>query len=399
MAAWNTVKLSDVCEIQRGGSPRPIDKFITDDENGINWIKIGDVAEGAKYITETRERIKPEGVRSSREVGHGDFLLSNSMSFGRPYILRTSGCIHDGWLVLRYDKNKLTEDFLYHVLSSGFVYAQFVKFAVGAVVKNLNSEVVRQVLIPLPPISEQRRIAAILDQVDTLRAKRREALAQLDSLTQSIFIEMFGDPAHNSMGWVRKPLVSLCESTDDIKCGPFGTQLAKSEFTTEGIPLWGIKNVNASFKLPTHEFLAPRTAERLKQYSIEEGDIVMTRKGTVGNCAVYPKGFPFSIMHSDLLRLRVSREKCEPRFLTHQLHHSRDVERQLVLISGGAVMPGINVTKLKNLEVQVPPLSLQIEFSNRLDTLERLKVTHSSSLYELDTLFASLQHRAFRGEL
>ena len=108
---WSKKKLGEVCVIERGGSPRPIDAFLTDTEDGVNWIKIGDATSGSKYITSTKEKIKPEGVRKSRMVYKGDFILSNSMSFGRPYILGIDGCIHDGWLVLRDIKNTFTEYF------------------------------------------------------------------------------------------------------------------------------------------------------------------------------------------------------------------------------------------------------------------------------------------------
>jgi type I restriction enzyme, S subunit len=170
-APWQTATLGDLCNVERGGSPRPIDQFITDEEDGVNWIKIGDVAEGAKYIWRTQEKIRPDGALRSRTVAPGDFLLTNSMSFGRPYISRTTGCIHDGWLRLQYNKKLLTEDYLYHALSSRAVCSQFTKFASGAVVKNLNSDVVKRVTIPLPPLSDQRRIAAILDQADALRGQ------------------------------------------------------------------------------------------------------------------------------------------------------------------------------------------------------------------------------------
>src|SRR5690349_8394425 len=100
MSEWPLVALGDVFEIGRGGSPRPIDAFLTGDPEGVNWIMISDASEGSKYITQTKKRIRPEGAKRSRTVKPGDFLLTNSMSFGRPYIMRTSGCIHDGWLVL-----------------------------------------------------------------------------------------------------------------------------------------------------------------------------------------------------------------------------------------------------------------------------------------------------------
>jgi type I restriction enzyme S subunit len=399
MSGWPAVTLGDIFEIARGGSPRPIDDFVTDNPDGINWITITDASEGSKYITQTKRRIRPEGAQRSREVRPGDFLLTNSMSFGRPYIMRTSGCIHDGWLVLSPRRGDVDADFFYHLLGSKRVYSEFERRAAGATVKNLNIDLVKTVTVPFPPLPEQRRIAEVLDRAEALRAKRRAALAQLDTLTQSIFLDMFGDPATNPKGWPRVQLVGLCVSADDIKCGPFGTQLAKSEYTATGVPLWGIKNVNAMFELPTSEFVDLPTAKRLSQYSIEPYDIVMTRKGTVGNCAVYPTQFATGIMHSDLLRLRVSLTVCEPIFLAHQLHYSRDVERQLALISGGAVMPGINVTKLKSLEVLIPPVSFQREFALRVAAVEELRVANRGSLGELEVLFASLQHRAFRGEL
>lgn len=289
--------------------------------------------------------------------------------------------------------------FLCWWLNSPISKEKFIGQMGGAAIKRLTLAKIKRFEIPLPPLAEQRRIAEVLDKAEALRAKRRDALAQLDSLTQSLFLDLFGDPAFNERKWTRSPLSGVCRSPDHIKCGPFGTQLSRDEFKTEGVPLWGIKNVNKLFELPTHEFLEPRTAKRLIQYSIEPGDIVMTRKGTVGNCAVYPSNLPLGIMHSDLLRLRVNPETCDPIFLTHQLHYSRDVEGQLALISGGAVMPGINVTRLKNLEVLLPPLSLQREFARRVAAVEKLKTAQRTALAESDALFASLQHRAFRGKL
>jgi type I restriction enzyme S subunit len=294
---------------------------------------------------------------------------------------------------------RLHNRYFVHRLMADHQAGRLDDYLTGATIKHFTGQDLARYKFPLPPLAEQRWIAKVLDRAEALRAKRRAALAQLDSLTQSLFLDLFGDPAFNQRQFQRVRLTDACHTPDDIKCGPFGTQLAKDEFTSEGVPLWGIKNVNSKFELQTEEFLERRTAKRLAQYSIKAGDIVMTRKGTVGNCAVYPTIFPDGIMHSDLLRVRVSRAKCEPAFLAHQLHHSRDVERQLALISGGAVMPGINVTKLKELEVVIPPLPLQQKFARRISAVEKLMAAQRASLAELDALFASLQHRAFRGEL
>ncbi len=161
---WEKVKIGDVCDIARGGSPRPIEKFITDDSNGINWIKIGDAEERSKYITKTKEKIIPEGMNKSRFVKEGDFILSNSMSFGRPYIMKTSGCIHDGWLLLRQKDQNLMKDYLYYILSSDFVYRQFSETATGGVVNNLNSQIVSNTTIFLPSLEEQKAIVAQIEQ-------------------------------------------------------------------------------------------------------------------------------------------------------------------------------------------------------------------------------------------
>ena len=204
MAKWNYVKIGDVCTVERGGSPRPIDKFITDDPNGINWIKIGDTTD-SMYITETAQKIIPEGMKKSRYVQPGDFLLSNSMSFGRPYILKIDGCIHDGWLVLRDNGGVFDKRFLYYYLSSPSTYQKFKNMAVGGVVNNLNSDMVRGVTVPVPKMEEQIEIVQTLDNVSNLIFLRKQQLAKLDELVKARFIEMFNQEGSHV------PLINLCQ--------------------------------------------------------------------------------------------------------------------------------------------------------------------------------------------
>ena len=156
--SWEWVKLGNICTIARGGSPRPIKEYITTAPDGVNWIKIGDTEKNGKYISSTAEKIKPSGVSKSRMVHAGDFLLTNSMSFGRPYILKVDGCIHDGWLVISQSSEVFDQDYLYWMLSSGYAYSQFCEKVSGAVVKNLNSDKVANAVFPLPPLAEQKRI-------------------------------------------------------------------------------------------------------------------------------------------------------------------------------------------------------------------------------------------------
>jgi len=149
---WDIKTLDELCEIARGGSPRPIQAFLTNDIDSINWIKISDASASSKYICKTKEKIKPDGIKRSRMVNEGDFILSNSMSFGRPYIMKISGCIHDGWLVLKDKSGLFDQDYLYYYLGSNTTYKQFDLLASGSTVRNLNIDLVRGVKVTLPPI-------------------------------------------------------------------------------------------------------------------------------------------------------------------------------------------------------------------------------------------------------
>ena len=162
---WRWERLGNISTIARGGSPRPIEDYLTKSEDGINWIKIGDTEQGGKYISSTREKIIPAGLSKTRYVKSGDFLLTNSMSFGRPYILKTNGCIHDGWLVIGDIENVFSQDYLYYTLSSSFMYKAFSEVAAGSTVKNLKSDTVRAVFFPVPPYDEQVRIANYVEKL------------------------------------------------------------------------------------------------------------------------------------------------------------------------------------------------------------------------------------------
>lgn len=173
---WEVKKLGEVIDIFRGGSPRPIQNFMTDKNDGINWIKIGDTSSSGKYIFETKEKIIPEGANFSRRVFQGDFLLSNSMSFGRPYILKIDGCVHDGWLVLSKYQDTFATEFLYYFLLSKIVIDQYKSKAAGSGVLNLNKVLVSSVELSFPSLYEQTRIATVLSDMD----------AELDALTQKL---------------------------------------------------------------------------------------------------------------------------------------------------------------------------------------------------------------------
>ena len=188
---WEQRKLSELVEIERGGSPRPIERYITDDPCGLNWVKIGDAPELGRYITQTAEKIKPEGLAKTRQVYPGDLVLSNSMSFGRPYIMAIKGCIHDGWLLIRDAQKHFDPIFLCHMLGAPRMLNQYRMFAAGSTVNNLNKELVGKAIVSLPSKDEQRQIGAFFDRLDSLITLHQRKLELLRNIKKSMLDKMF----------------------------------------------------------------------------------------------------------------------------------------------------------------------------------------------------------------
>ena len=189
---WEQRKFSELVTIERGGSPRPIDKFITNDENGLNWVKIGDAPEQGNYITQTAEKIRPEGLSKTREVHPGDLILSNSMSFGRPYIMAIDGCIHDGWLAIRDTKKNFDLKFLCTLLGTDGMLNQYKAMAAGSTVNNLNKELVGGTTVAFPMVEEQIKIGdyfTTIDHLITLHQRKYEELQKIKKfMLQNMFI-------------------------------------------------------------------------------------------------------------------------------------------------------------------------------------------------------------------
>ena len=181
---WEEKKLGEVCVVERGSSPRPIKNFLTESLDGVNWIKIGDVGENSKYVTQTKQKITKKGAQKSRFVGPGDFILSNSMSFGRPYIMKIEGYIHDGWFVLRLP-DYINPDYFWQLLASPYLKNQFNNLAAGAIVKNISGDLVKKSIIPVPPKQEQAEIAKKTELLrKTLNDIEIQYTSKIDSLEE-----------------------------------------------------------------------------------------------------------------------------------------------------------------------------------------------------------------------
>ena len=286
---------------------------------------------------------------------------------------------------------KLNRRYLLHYLKSDITLTYIKAYASGSVRDNLKFSILKDFPINLPSAEEQGQIVATLDGIEHLIALRKEEIASLDELVKSRFIELFGDLASPDCKWETKKLVETCVAADDIKCGPFGTQLSKDEYVDSGVAVWEIPQINSLFAtLPTH-YLTEEKAKELDAYSIKAGDIAMSRKGNVGKCAVFPISFASGIIHSDVLRIRVDGSQVLPLFMMHQLHYSGSVQHQIELVSAGAIMAGINVTKLKQISVHIPPMRLQQQFVAFVEQTDKSKYFACQTLSFLLKLANNLQ--------
>jgi type I restriction enzyme S subunit len=318
------------------------------------------------------------------------------MSFGKPYIMRTSGCIHDGWLVLSPRREDVDADFFYHLLGSNAVYSEFERRAAGATVKNLNIDLVRGVKIPLPPLPEQRRIAEMLDKADALRAKRRVALAQLDTLTQSIFLDMFGDTRKERTRW---PTVALEGIVKETKLGLVrGSQEFGPDFP---IPYVRMNAITRSGELELGNVQRTHATEaEIEAYRLEPGDFLFNTRNSeelVGKTALY-RGGGLHLFNNNLMRVRFTAKAdavfVAAAFKTAFVQHELNLRK-----SGTTNVFAIYYKDLRSLPLPLPSIALQREFAQRVAAVEALKTAQRAALAELDALFSSLQHRAFRGDL
>ena len=258
---WPLAKIGQLCVVERGASPRPIRDFITESSDGVNWVKIGDAKIGSKFIFETREKITRKGAESSRWVKPGDFILSNSMSYGRPYIMATYGCIHDGWLLLREKPDLLDKDFLYHILGSQQIFTQFEQRATGGVVNNLNSSLVRNVEIPLPPLEVQKEIVAEIEGYQKIIDGAR---AVVGNYRPHIAI---------NPDWPMVPIGELCDLINGRAFKPEDWK----ESDSGGLPIVRIQNLNT----PDSRFNY-YTGEVRGRHIINEGQLLFSWSGSRG---------------------------------------------------------------------------------------------------------------------
>ena len=390
--SWCWVSLSYVCNVARGGSPRPIKEYLTDDKNGINWIKIGDADKDGKYINSTKEKISPSGISKSRMVHKGDFLLTNSMSFGRPYILNIDGCIHDGWLVISPIPKTYDPEFLYYLLSSGFAYSQFTEAASGGVVSNLNSDKVGNSLFPLPPQSEQKRIVSELEKlfeairlIDNNKLLIRHNIEQIRSKILELAIS--GKLVHQNTS--DEPAIELLKRINPAYKPADNRHYANVPETWEVVALKDVTEIitgsTPSKSVPAYysgdvPFYKPndldqgrhvRTAsEHLSQQgkeisrSIPSNSIAVCCIGSIGKCGY--------IEHEGVTNQQINtiipNEAIFPLYLFYFCNSTSFIDK-LKSQSSAVTIPIVNKSKLSTIQIPLPPISEQKRIVNAIETI------------------------------
>lgn len=350
---WKECSLNDVIKIKRGASPRPIESYLTFSSSGVRWIKIGDAPRDGKYIVSTAEKITKEGANHSVRVYPGDFILSNSMSFGRPYLLGVDGCIHDGWLRLHDFQNEVDKDFLYYLLSSPSVKGQYKSFAAGSGVQNLNKEVVKKVQVFLPKLSEQQAIASALSDFDEHIDNLSELIEKKKAIRDGALEDLVsGRTRLNGFNdeWITVSFNQVIKPKARI-----GWQgLKKDEYLRSGYSylIGGTDFQNGTVNLDNISYVSKERYDMDSNIQVESNNVLVTKDGTIGKVALVPKLDRPATLNSGVFVFRTT-SSLLPIFLYRVLLSS--VFREFInTLSAGSTIKHLYQKDLSNFEFKIP---------------------------------------------
>ena len=391
MSVWPSMRLDECCEIIAGATPSTSESTFWGGD--VCWATPKDLSNlDGTFISDTPRKLTAAGLQScaASVLPAHSVLFSSRAPIGHVAINTVPMATNQGFKSFIPKAGRIVSEFLYWWLRYNRAYLE--SLGNGATFKEVSKAIVSRVEIALPPLEEQRRIAAILDQAETVRCQRRAALAQLDCLTQSIFLDMFGDPVVNMKGLPVCFLGDLCTRITD------GTHQSP-KWEVSGIPFLFISNiVDGLITFDTHKFISTEThLELTRRCPIEIGDVLYTTVGSYGNAAIVDTSDRFAFQRH-IAHIKPDVTKANSIFIAAMIQ-SIGVRRQVDKVAKGVAQKTVNLADLKCLLVFAPPLPLQQTFATRIQAIESLKTTHRTALAELDALFASLQQRAFAGEL
>lgn len=314
---------------------------------------------GSLTVTRWGADVAPKGEKLLMKKG--DVLFGKRRAYQKKVAIAPfDGIFSAHGMVLRPNVEVIDPDFFPLFISSDYFLDAAIKISVGSLSPTINWRDLKILEFELPDLETQRKLATVLWSINDTIDSYKKLISATDELVKSQFI---GEFEAKRQSFDTCSLIAACSNDDDIKCGPFGTQLKRSEYMEEGVPVWGIPQVNAAFSIPADTYVSEEKALQLTPFLIQPDDIAMSRKGNIGQCALYPADYMPGIISSDVLRIRPDKTKLLPSFLMCQLHHSSNVVNQIEMVGNGQIMKGINVTKLKNITIYVPPMELQEQFA------------------------------------
>lgn len=391
---WPEVNLGEVFEVSSSKRVMQSDWK----SSGVPFYRAREIVKLAKEGAVANELFISEELYRSYSEKHGapqpgDLMISAVGTLGACYVVQPMDRFYykDASVLRLTARQEICPRFFLHAFRTSDVLDQ-VNAGSGSTVGTYTIERANATRLLVPPVHDQRRIAAILDEADAIRAKRREALATLDSLTQSIFIEMFGDPESGRSSVPVTTLGKVCLRITD------GTHQSP-KWESSGVPFIFISNiVQSQINFDTNKYISEETYYELtRRCPIEVGDVLYTTVGSYGNVAVVSTSQKFAFQRH-IAHIKPDHTKLAPTFCAAMLR-SPVIRRQVDRVARGVAQKTVNLSDLSALRVFEPPMQVQQQFALRVDAIESVRASHVASLHELDSLFGSLQHRAFAGQL
>ena len=371
--------MGEIVVIERGGSPRPIEKYITELNDGLNWIKIGDAPTQGRYITKTSEKIKESGLSKTRQVFLGDLILSNSMSFGKPYIMEIEGCIHDGWLLIRDKNNVFDLKFLCHMLSTEYLLNQYKMFAAGSTVNNLNKELVGNASVRFPEMLEQNKIGKYLESLD-----------HLITLHQSKpFGHILKVIASYTLYWEQRKLLSI--TTMHARIG--WQNLRTTEFLDDGkyLLITGTDFVDGKIDFTRCYYVKQERYNQDRNIQIKNGCILITKDGTLGKVA-YVNGLNKpATLNAGIFNVEIRDENKVDRLYLYQYIKAPFLLEYVNQMATGGTIKHLNQNILVDFMVSMPQSMEQKKIGELFQILDHLITLHQLEPFKL--IFKAIAYR------
>jgi type I restriction enzyme, S subunit len=385
--------ISSFCKTGSGTTPSR-DKYDRYFNGTIPWVKSGELRESIISFTDEKVTEAALAETSLKIAPKGAILVAMyGANVGRVGILGIDAATNQAVCYIVPDEDKACARYIFHALQQKL--PEFILRSVGGAQPNISQEIIKRTEIFLPPLEEQKRIAEILDRAESLRAMRRRSIEQLNTLPEAIFLKMFGDPVKNPKNLSVEPLGDflLFMTSGGRGWAQFYAQSGSRFIRSLDVQMNYIGDEDIAFVAPPDNAEARRTR-------VKTGDVLLTITGSrIGRVAAVPDELEKSYISQHVAILRTDPNRISPMFLAFFLSLSTGGQRQIAKYQYGQTKPGLNFEQIKRFQIPLPSINLQQEFVQRVEAIEKLKTTHQKSLTELDALFASLQHRAFRGEL